>query len=80
MGGADPKETTREASSIRDSVSSGRIAQKSAMLVLMQIFKADLQPEECGYRAERNAKDAENTPVRFDERGYRNNLWERQAN
>ena len=35
-----------------------RVAQTSAMLVLMPIFEADLQPEQYGYRPGRGAKDA----------------------
>lgn len=35
-----------------------RVAQTSAMLVLMPIFEADLEPEQYGYRPERSAKDA----------------------
>ena len=35
-----------------------RVAQTSAMLVLMPIFEADLEPEQYGYRPGRSAKDA----------------------
>ena len=35
-----------------------RVAQTSAMLVLVPIFEADLQPEQYGYRPGRSAKDA----------------------
>ena len=35
-----------------------RVAQTSAMLVLMPIFEADLEPERYGYRPGRSAKDA----------------------
>ena len=35
-----------------------RVAQTSAMLVLMPIFEADLEPEQYGYRPGRRAKDA----------------------
>jgi len=35
-----------------------RVAQTSAMLVLMPIFEADLEPEQHGYRPGRSAKDA----------------------
>ena len=35
-----------------------RVAQTSAMLVLMPIFEADLEPEQYGYRPGRGAKDA----------------------
>ena len=35
-----------------------RVAQMSAMLVLMPIFEADLEPEQYGYRPGRSARDA----------------------
>ena len=35
-----------------------RVAQTSAMLVLMPVFEADLEPEQYGYRPGRSAKDA----------------------
>ncbi len=35
-----------------------RVAQTSAMLVLLPIFEADLEPEQYGYRPGRSAKDA----------------------
>ena len=35
-----------------------RVAQTPAMLVLMPVFEADLEPEQYGYRPGRSAKDA----------------------
>ena len=35
-----------------------RVAQTSAMLVLMPVFEADLEPEQYGYRPGRSARDA----------------------
>ena len=47
-----------------------RVAQTSAMLVLMPIFEADLEPEQYGYRPGRSAKDAVNRIHRLLYRGH----------
>ena len=46
-----------------------RVAQTSAMLVLMPIFEADLEPEQYGYRPGRSAKDAVRRVHRLLHRG-----------
>ena len=46
-----------------------RVAQTSAMLVLMPIFEADLEPEQYGYRTGRSAKDAVRRVHRLLHRG-----------
>ena len=46
-----------------------RVAQTSAMLVLMPIFEADLEPEQYGYRTGRSAKDAVGRVHRLLHRG-----------
>ena len=46
-----------------------RVAQTSAMLVLMPIFEADLEPEQYGYRPGRSAKDAVRRVHRMLHRG-----------
>ena len=48
-----------------------RVAQTSAMLVLVPIFEADLQPEQYAYRTGRSAKDAVNRIHRLLYRGHR---------
>ena len=46
-----------------------RVAQTSAMLVLMPVFEADLEPEQYGYRPGRSAKDAVRRVHRLLHRG-----------
>ena len=48
-----------------------RVAQTSAMLVLVPIFEADLQPEQYAYRPGRSAKDAVQRIHRLLYRGHR---------
>lgn len=48
-----------------------RVAQTSAMLVLLPIFEADLQPEQYGYRSGRSAKDAVKRIHRLLNQGHR---------
>ena len=47
-----------------------RVAQTSALLVLVPIFEADLQPEQYGYRPERGAHDAVKRIHRLLNGGY----------
>ena len=47
-----------------------RVAQTSAMLVLMPVFEADLEPEQYGYRPGRSAKDAVRRIHRLLYRGH----------
>ena len=48
-----------------------RVAQTSAMLVLLPIFEADLQPEQHGYRSGRSTKDAVKRIHRLLNQGHR---------
>ena len=47
-----------------------RVAQTSAMLVLVPIFEADLQPEQYAYRPGRSAKDAVRRSHRLLSQGH----------
>ncbi len=47
-----------------------RVAQTSAMLVLVPIFEADLQPEQYAYRPGRSAKDAVNRTYQLLSKGH----------